>query len=159
MKPVALERPYYFLVFRDDGVYRHPLTADPDRLPTGTWALSDSNNETQWPCTAFLSAANEQIAWIVQTTSPLKKSWKDWSKYYNADMFVMNHISIEEITALGLVRLGFYKCFLLADPFPTAKYSVSTSAISDAFTNSGVLLRALAHGYHWKAAKNRMNIG
>jgi len=103
MKPVALERPYYFLVFRDDGVYRHPLTADPDRLPTGTWALSDSNDGTKCPCSAFQGAAEEQIAWIVQTTPPLEERWKGWSKYCSADMFVMNHISIEEIRVLGFV--------------------------------------------------------
>ncbi|KAI9454998.1 hypothetical protein BJY52DRAFT_1417649 [Lactarius psammicola] len=101
MTLVALQLPSYFVVFRDDGVYRHPLDANSDRLPEGTWALSDSNDEAEQPCTAFLTAARRQRAWIVQTAFPLEERWKKWQKYRNADTSVMNHISIQEITILG----------------------------------------------------------
>ncbi|KAI9464952.1 hypothetical protein BJY52DRAFT_1144826, partial [Lactarius psammicola] len=103
MTPVALQLLSYFVVFRDDGVYRYPLDADPDYLPEGTWALSDSNDVAKQPCTAFLGAAQLQCAWIVQTASPLEERWKNWQKHRNADTFVMNHISIQEITTLGNV--------------------------------------------------------
>ncbi len=101
---MALQRPSHFIVFRDDGVYKHPLMADPDHLPRGTWALSNSNDVAKQPCVAFLEAATQQIARIIQATSPLEDRWKAWSKERGAVKFVMNHFSIEEMTALGLVR-------------------------------------------------------
>ncbi|KAI9461300.1 hypothetical protein BJY52DRAFT_1117251 [Lactarius psammicola] len=100
MTPVALQLSSYFVVFRDNGVYKYPLDARPDRLPEGTWALSDSNDQAKQPCTAFLNATRQHRAWIVQTASPSEERWKDWQKYRNADTFVMNHISIQEMTAL-----------------------------------------------------------
>ncbi|KAH8982890.1 hypothetical protein EDB92DRAFT_1952036 [Lactarius akahatsu] len=74
--PVALQLSNHILVFRDDGVLRYPLAADPYQFPE---------------------------AWIVQTSPPLEERWKTWSKYHNADIFVMDHFSIEEITTLGKV--------------------------------------------------------
>ncbi|KAI9433099.1 hypothetical protein BJY52DRAFT_842838 [Lactarius psammicola] len=101
MRPVALELSHRILVFQDIGVYSLPLTADPDRFPEGTWALSDSNAITKQPCDAFLDAAGWQKAWIIQTTSPMEERWKMWSKYSKAHVFVMKYISIDEITALS----------------------------------------------------------
>ncbi|KAH9003516.1 hypothetical protein EDB86DRAFT_2373479 [Lactarius hatsudake] len=101
--PVALQLPNHILVFRDDGVLRYPLTADPHEFPEGTWALSDSNDRAKQPCNTFLGASNLRQAWIVQTSPPLEERWKTWSKYHNANMFVMDHFSIQEITALGKV--------------------------------------------------------
>ncbi|KAH9172976.1 hypothetical protein EDB89DRAFT_1905679 [Lactarius sanguifluus] len=85
------------------GVYRYPLKADPRFLPEGTWVLSDSNDEAPQPCSTFRSATKLQTAWLIQTSSPLKKRWEDWVKYCDADTFVMNHVSIEEITALSKI--------------------------------------------------------
>lgn len=99
---MALELFGYFLIFWDDGVYRHPLSADPqaDHLPRGTWALSQSHQPTYQPCSAFLSAARLKLAWIVQTTSVFKRT-KDWTEQLNTDTFIMDYFSIQEITVLG----------------------------------------------------------
>ncbi|KAH9008894.1 hypothetical protein EDB84DRAFT_1549261, partial [Lactarius hengduanensis] len=105
------------------GVYRYSLNADTRYLPDGTWALSDSNDEAPKPCTTFRSASKLRTAWIVQTTSPVETRWRDWRKYCKAGMFVMNHVSIEDITALRLVTL---QMLLTRLPLPTAKYSIST---------------------------------
>jgi hypothetical protein len=51
----------------------------------------------------FLKAALLGNAWVVQATSPEERRYKDWSKEYSADMFVMDYFSISEIAALGLV--------------------------------------------------------
>ena len=100
---MALELSNYILVFQDDNVYRHPLKADPYLLPQGTWALSDSDEVAKRPCTAFLDAAKRKVAWIVQTTSPLEERYKEWSKQRDAEMFVMDYFSINELMAIGLV--------------------------------------------------------
>ncbi|KAH9177660.1 hypothetical protein EDB89DRAFT_2064625 [Lactarius sanguifluus] len=102
-RPVALEQPEFFILFHEGGVYRYPLKADPRYLPDGTWVLSDSNDEAPKPCSTFRSAAKLRIAWLIQTSSPQMKRWEDWVKYCDADTFVMNHVSIEEITALSKI--------------------------------------------------------
>ncbi|KAH9010689.1 hypothetical protein EDB84DRAFT_1570276 [Lactarius hengduanensis] len=102
-RPVALEQPKFFILFHEGGVYRYSLNADTRYLPDGTWALSDSNDEAPKPCTTFRSASKLRTAWIVQTTSPVETRWRDWRKYCKAGMFVMNHVSIEDITALSKV--------------------------------------------------------
>jgi hypothetical protein len=103
-KPVALELSDHYLVFQDDGVYIHPLAADPyNRLPDETWALSDSGAKDNQPCNAFLNAAEWQVAWVIQTTSPRDSAWKAWKRHYFAKTFVMDYFSINEITALGSV--------------------------------------------------------
>ncbi|KAH9180197.1 hypothetical protein EDB89DRAFT_1900160 [Lactarius sanguifluus] len=103
--PVALQRSGHFFVFQEDGVSRYPLTAYPDNLPAGTWALSDSNR-TQLPCATFLEAASWGTAWIIQTTSPLEQRWQKWKTQRSADIFVMDYFPIEEMTVLGLVNLA-----------------------------------------------------
>ncbi|KAH9027066.1 hypothetical protein EDB84DRAFT_317917 [Lactarius hengduanensis] len=62
--PVSLQLAPHILVFRDDGVYRHPQDAEPDYLPTGTWALSDAGRLDEKPCNTFLKAAGRHTAWI-----------------------------------------------------------------------------------------------
>ncbi|KAH9026490.1 hypothetical protein EDB85DRAFT_1979187 [Lactarius pseudohatsudake] len=103
MKPVALERPGFFILFHDGGVYRYSLDADPEYLPAGTWALSDGNDEPYRPCSAFQTVSERRTAWLIQTTSQVEARWRRWRKYCDADMFVMNHISIEEMTVLSKV--------------------------------------------------------
>ncbi|KAH9000063.1 hypothetical protein EDB92DRAFT_1789962, partial [Lactarius akahatsu] len=102
-RPVALEQPDFFILFHEGGIYRYPLRADTRYLPEGTWVLSDSNDEAPQPCSTFKNAAKLRTVWLIQTASPLKKRWEDWVKYCDADMFVMNHVSIEEITALSKI--------------------------------------------------------
>ncbi|KAH9072364.1 hypothetical protein EDB83DRAFT_2289207 [Lactarius deliciosus] len=100
MEPVALERPGFFILFHDGGVYRYPK-ADSDFLPKSTWALTDSTGQTPEPCSAFQTASKLREAWLIQTTSPAETRWRDWHKYCTVDKFVMNPITIEEITILG----------------------------------------------------------
>ncbi|KAH9172974.1 hypothetical protein EDB89DRAFT_1905677 [Lactarius sanguifluus] len=100
MEPVALERPDFFILFHDGGVYRYPK-ADPNFLPKSTWALTDSTGQTPEPCSAFQTVSKRREAWLIQTTSPEETRWRDWHKYCTADKFLMNPTSIEEITILG----------------------------------------------------------
>ncbi|KAH9024590.1 hypothetical protein EDB84DRAFT_1580215 [Lactarius hengduanensis] len=72
-------------------------------LPDGTWALSDSNDEAAQPCSTFRNASKLRTAWLIQTTPLVETRWRDWRKYCKAGMFVMNHVSIEDITALSKV--------------------------------------------------------
>ncbi|KAH8979221.1 hypothetical protein EDB86DRAFT_2836070 [Lactarius hatsudake] len=74
---------------------------DPDSLPEHTWALSNSNENAPQPCSTFRTVSKRRTAWVIQTTSPVEKRWKNWKKYCTADMFMMNPISIEEVTVLG----------------------------------------------------------
>ncbi|KAH9000070.1 hypothetical protein EDB92DRAFT_460622 [Lactarius akahatsu] len=103
MEPVALERPGFFILFHDGGVYTLPLNAEAEYIPDGTWALSDGNDEPYQPCSVFRTASKRQTAWVIQTTSQVEARWRRWRKYSRADLFVMNHVSIEEITALSKV--------------------------------------------------------
>jgi len=47
--------------------------------------------------------AQQKDAWIVQTTSPLEKRWKEWTKQLGANFYVMKPFSLNEMRALGLV--------------------------------------------------------
>ncbi|KAH9031310.1 hypothetical protein EDB85DRAFT_1959196 [Lactarius pseudohatsudake] len=100
-KPVALEQFDFFILFHEGGVYRYPLNADPEYLPDGTWALSDGDDEPYQPCSVFQTASERRTAWVIQTTSQAEERWRRWKKYSGADVLVMNHVSIEEITALS----------------------------------------------------------
>jgi len=99
--PVALQLRDRYLLFTDEGVSSHSLTAGLDVIPTDTWALSDSNDQVKEPCSAFLDASTLGHAWVMQTTSPVSTKWKDWKMYHNADMFIMGHFSIQEISVLS----------------------------------------------------------
>ncbi|KAI9438700.1 hypothetical protein H4582DRAFT_191942 [Lactarius indigo] len=79
-----------------------PLRQIFDQFLKGTWALSDSNDQAKRPCSAFLKASHLGV-WIVQTSPPLEERWETWSKYHDVGMFVVDHFSIKEITALGKV--------------------------------------------------------
>jgi hypothetical protein len=104
-KPVAFQLLNQFVVFQEDGISSHPLDAEAHILPKGlgSWALSDSNEGTMQPCGAFRNASKQNIAWIVQATSPLKERWKMWQKYLSATIFVMEPFVADEMTALGSV--------------------------------------------------------
>lgn len=90
--PVAIQVPGYFLIFSFNGVEIHTLDhTDYNVFPAGTCVLSDSNEEVKAPCSAFLGAAKQGRAWIVQATSPLEERWREWKKQRSADIFVMDH--------------------------------------------------------------------
>jgi hypothetical protein len=94
--PVALEIPGCVLLFQDTGV-----ESNPEDLPRGTWALT---NTIERPCPTFLAASRMRLAWIVQA-SPLQDKRQGWRHRRNADVFIMDSFSIQEMTALRLVRL------------------------------------------------------
>jgi hypothetical protein len=98
------------------------------------------------PCSIFQDASKQERAWIVQTTSPLEKRYKEWAKQCNADIFVFDYFSINEMTALGWVLAASMR-FLLAEPSPIATYVVSRKLISNAITKSGDLRRVPACCY------------
>jgi hypothetical protein len=105
---------HHFLVFNDKDVEMHPHDdASIDVFPPGTWALSGFNEETDQPCYAFLSAARQQIAWIVQSATPPSERRRTWKKQHSVVEFVMKHFTFEEITALRFVRLNFLPVFIL----------------------------------------------
>jgi hypothetical protein len=98
---VALQLVGYFIVFQDDGVFKYPLTAQPDVLPKGTWALTDSYEQNPQPCDTFQTASNLDIARIIQASSQAEESWKGWNARCSGHVFVMNYFSIDEMAALG----------------------------------------------------------
>ena len=100
---MAFQLTGYIIVFQDGNVFRHPLSAEPYILPHGTWALAGSNDRVKQPCDIFLDAAEQKIAWIVQTTSPVEARYKTWQKVHQAETFVMDCFSLNEMTALRLV--------------------------------------------------------
>ncbi|KAH8988881.1 hypothetical protein EDB92DRAFT_1817364 [Lactarius akahatsu] len=102
--PIAIQLPGHFLVFSSDGVEIHPLNqTNYNVFPAGTFALSDSNEEVKAPCSAFLGAAKQGRAWIVRATSPLEERWREWKKQRSADIFVMDHPTVDEIESLGKI--------------------------------------------------------
>ena len=104
---MAIELGNHFLVFQDEGVFTHPLNAEVNSLPEGTWALSESNEQNRQPCCAFRNAARMRRAWIIQATPPLKKRWAEWEKQCGATLFVMEPFSNSEMAALGLAHFSF----------------------------------------------------
>ncbi|KAI0245655.1 hypothetical protein BJV78DRAFT_1287361 [Lactifluus subvellereus] len=103
-KPTALQMSTCFVVFKDTGVKVHdPAILVDDALPTGTWALTDSNEHTREPCRAFLGASRQHQAWIVQATPPATDRWYQWFKELQAQYFVMERFSYEELIALGTI--------------------------------------------------------
>ncbi|KAH9051098.1 hypothetical protein EDB87DRAFT_1836808 [Lactarius vividus] len=147
--PVSLQLAPHILVFRDDGVYRHPQDAAPDYLPRGTWALSDAGRVNEKPCNTFLNAAGRYTTWIIQTTSPLETRWKEWAKQHGAVTFVMKGFSAAEITALGKVQgldasalLRNYEKWgpsartcvrLVRDPYREFHHAIAVNNAADAF--------------------------
>ena len=100
---MALQLSDHFIVFQDNRVHKYPLKSNFRCLPEGTWALTDSSGNSEQPCGVFLKAATARIAWVVQTTSPSEKRYKEWKKEYRADIFYMDNFSIADIIALRFV--------------------------------------------------------
>ncbi|KAH9159899.1 hypothetical protein EDB89DRAFT_1027347 [Lactarius sanguifluus] len=67
-------------------------------IPSGTLALADSTP----PSPVLLSAAKAQVVRIIRATPPSPEIWK-WADYVNANTYVMDYFSSEEINTLGFV--------------------------------------------------------
>jgi RHS (Retrotransposon Hot Spot) family protein len=88
----------YFLLFDEVGVHRVGVEGyNSYAIPTGAWALMDSNEDVVKPCQAFLSATQ---AMVIQASSPQSRRWKDWKTRYSADLCVMDVWDNNELDAL-----------------------------------------------------------
>jgi hypothetical protein len=86
------------ILFTDSGpaVYDDSSTD----LPSGTWALSDSNKGSGEPCLLFQRSPED--VFVVQTTSPQPHRYKEWKKQRDGvRMYVMECITVIELMALG----------------------------------------------------------
>ena len=69
-------------------------------LPSGTWALTDSNTGSGEPCLTFQRSPRD--VFVVQTTSPQPHRYKEWKKQRRGvRMFVMECVTVIELKALG----------------------------------------------------------
>lgn len=88
-----------FILFTDSG----PVGFDGDSivdLPSGTWALADSNTGSGEPCLNF--QRSPQDVFVVQTTSPEPHRYREWKKQrMGVRMFVMECVTAIELKALG----------------------------------------------------------
>jgi hypothetical protein len=58
-----------FFLFTETGASEHDLLAkNASQLPNGTWALADSSEFIEQPCSTFLATPLEDI-WVIQATS------------------------------------------------------------------------------------------
>jgi len=89
----------HFILFTDTG----PEFYDGDScvdLPSGTWALADSNACATNPCISFQTSKSD--VFVVQTTSPQRHRYKGWIKQRGGvRMFVMECVQVNELKALG----------------------------------------------------------
>ena len=70
-------------------------------MPDGTWVLADSHRLFDEPCDAFLTAIRSSRPWVVQTTSPLERRWRSWTEEYDADIYWMDVVTLDELNAVG----------------------------------------------------------
>jgi hypothetical protein len=89
-----------YILFQDTGVFLYDLFSAYPIKPE-TWALTDAHAGFWQPCKAFKAACILGKAWIVQTTSPSTKKWREWSKELKAIIHWMEVISLDEMMALG----------------------------------------------------------
>jgi hypothetical protein len=96
--PTAIQwSPDIFVLFDDQGAHLYGTAGGMrDRLPRDAWALSDSSASLTQPCNAFM----ESEALLIQTTSPASHRWKAWAEDLDANIFVMDVWTQDEIYAL-----------------------------------------------------------
>ncbi|KAH9022984.1 hypothetical protein EDB85DRAFT_342232 [Lactarius pseudohatsudake] len=102
--PTALQLANTFVLFRASGAY---LYSGDDRsvdIPRGTLALTPAHVKVKIPCDAFLFAERRRYARIVQVASAYQAGWKKWHEQFEADLFVMNYFSADEIKVLATIR-------------------------------------------------------
>ncbi|KAH9011684.1 hypothetical protein EDB84DRAFT_1647058 [Lactarius hengduanensis] len=91
------------IAFQDSGVGIFKTTSIyAQRIPKGTWVLTDSHDGFEKPCPAFLSTSTSN-AWIVQTTSPTPDLWAKWHKERSAHIYWMDVFPLNELNALGTI--------------------------------------------------------
>ena len=101
-KSVAFQVDDKFLLFHDTGVRLCDITSYSGQIiPDGTWTLANSHRRFEEPCDAFLNACKSGCARVVQTASSLEDKWRLWEKECDADMYWMDVITLDELTALG----------------------------------------------------------
>ena len=104
-----------FILFQDDNVYEYPRSVEGNVIPEGSWALSgNSIDQDGQPCNAFLTAAEQNVTWLVHAAS-LSVAKYNWQEQLCTQQYVMDHFSLHEMTALGSV---LYKNFLFTDSKP-----------------------------------------
>ena len=103
------------IVFQDDNVYEYPRSAEGNVIPEGSWALSgNSIDQAGQPCNAFLTAAEQNVTWLVHAASPSVTEY-NWQERLYTQTYVMDYFSLHEMTALGSV---LYNNFLFTDSKP-----------------------------------------
>ncbi|KAF8342458.1 hypothetical protein F5887DRAFT_974351 [Amanita rubescens] len=89
-----------FFLFTETGAEELDVVAKSGlKLPPGTWALTNSGDLIEQPCSAFLSSRRR--AWIIQATSPKRSRWYEWSKQHSARCYVMDCFPPNELEVLG----------------------------------------------------------
>jgi hypothetical protein len=90
-----------FFLFTETGASQLDLLAQTaSQLPNGTWALADSSEFIEQPCSAFLATPLRDV-WVIQATSPKRSRWREWSKQREANMYVMDWFYSNELRTLG----------------------------------------------------------
>jgi hypothetical protein len=83
-----------YLLFHENGVDWNRTSPD---LPGECWAFTNSSNTISSVCSAFFLSPE---APVVQVTPPQSTRWKEFAKQQEAELFVMDIWSVEELTAL-----------------------------------------------------------
>ena len=87
-----------FVLFTDEGPTEHD-GRHIFSFPSGTWALSDSN-EAVMPCFAF--RRSRPNVFVLQTTSPEASRYKEWQKQrMGVRTYVMECITVAELKSLA----------------------------------------------------------
>ncbi|KXS13829.1 hypothetical protein M427DRAFT_58081 [Gonapodya prolifera JEL478] len=99
-KPTAFqETKNNFVYFQSTGVTLHGAW-DEFTPADGTWALSDSQEDVEPPCRAFV---REPRLIIVQATSPKEDRYKEWIKQTDGVVYWMNPWTWPEMWFVGYV--------------------------------------------------------
>ncbi|KAH9035027.1 hypothetical protein EDB85DRAFT_951016 [Lactarius pseudohatsudake] len=146
---VAFQVNKNFILFQDSGVRIFGTTSIyAQRIPDGTWALTDSHDGFEKPCPAFLSTSRR--VWVVQTT-PNPNSSKRWQKERTAHEYWMDVFPLNELNALGtILDLNFKSlcdnynlwgpstriCILLTDPNQVRDHILAVASAAYQFTNN-----------------------
>jgi hypothetical protein len=89
-----------FILFTESGPVAYDGGSGFVSLPSGTWALTDSDTGSVEPCFAF--RRSHQSIFVVQTTPPQSHRYKQWKKQRRGvRMFVMECVTVMELKALG----------------------------------------------------------
>jgi hypothetical protein len=89
-----------FYLFTEEGASVHSSESNPS-FPNRTWALADSAGDLLEPCEAFRKNVYGSQLFVIQACSPKATRWKSWAKQHSVQRYVMESMSIEELSALG----------------------------------------------------------